>query len=78
MPVKQLFDPATEGIAAHFADDQTEVLQQATDLVLEITLDLDQLGPATRRSYLMTMFGGGYGHFVISSVRLTRIRAGSL
>jgi len=28
------------------ADDETEVLKQATDLVLEITLDLDQQRPA--------------------------------
>ncbi len=35
MPAKQLLDPAAENSAARLADDQTEVLQQATDLVLE-------------------------------------------
>ena len=31
------------------ADDETEVLKQATDLVLEITLDLDQQRPARQQ-----------------------------
>ncbi len=48
MPAEQLLDPAAEDSAARLADDQTEVLEQATDLVLEITLDLDQLGPAAQ------------------------------
>ncbi len=53
----QLFGPVAEDVAAHFADDQTEVLQQATDLVLEIAFDLDQLGAAVQeRPDLMTRY----------------------
>jgi hypothetical protein len=52
---KQLFGPAVEEMAARFANDKTVVLEQATDLVLKITLDLDQLGPAVQdRPDLMT------------------------
>ncbi len=55
LPANQLFGPATEDIAARLADDETVVLEQATDLVLEITLDLDQLSPAVQdRPDLMT------------------------
>ena len=48
LPATQLFGPAPEDIAARLADDETVVLGQATDLVLEITLGLDQLGPAVQ------------------------------
>ena len=55
MPAKQVFDPAREYAALRLADDETEVLQQAPDLVLEIALDLHQLGPAVQhRPNLMT------------------------
>jgi hypothetical protein len=46
MSSNQLFCPTMEDPAARFANDQAEVLEQATDLVLEIALDLDQLSPA--------------------------------
>ncbi len=39
-----------EDVAARLADDEAEVLEQATDLVLEIALDLDQQGPAVQDS----------------------------
>ncbi len=45
----ELFDPAAEDITAGFADDETEVLQEPTDLVLEIAPDLDQQGPTVQR-----------------------------
>jgi len=48
IPAKQLFDPATEDVISRFADDQNQVLEQTTDLVLKITLDLDQLVPAVQ------------------------------
>ncbi len=55
MAAKQLLDPAAEDSAARLADDQTEVFEQATDPVLEIALDLDQLGAAAQdRPDLMT------------------------
>jgi hypothetical protein len=38
VPTKQLLNPAGEDSAARLANDQTEVLQQAADLVLEIAL----------------------------------------
>jgi hypothetical protein len=50
MLVNQLFGPAAKDITTRFANDKTVVLQQATDLVLKIALDLDQLGPAIQYS----------------------------
>ena len=51
----ELFHPVAEDVATRFADAQAQVLQQATDLVLEIALDLDQLGPTVQdRPDLMT------------------------
>ena len=38
-------------LATRFAGDKAEVLEQATDLVLKIALDLDQLGPAWARPF---------------------------
>ena len=57
LPAKQLFDPAPEDLAARLADDESEVLEQAADLVLKIALDLDQLSPAVQnRPDLMTRY----------------------
>ena len=49
-PAKQFLGPLAEDIAARFADDETEVFQQATDRVLKITLDLHQQGPTVQDS----------------------------
>ncbi len=51
----ELFHSAAEDVALRLADAQAQVLQEATDLVLEIALDFDQLGPAVQdRPDLMT------------------------
>ena len=44
MSVEQFFGPSTKDIAARFANDKTVVLEQTTDLVFEIALNLNQLG----------------------------------
>ena len=41
MLTNEFFGPATEEVATGFANDQAMVLEQATDLVLEIALDLN-------------------------------------
>jgi hypothetical protein len=46
MPSNQFLDPMMEAPTSRFANAQAEVLEWATDLVFEIALDLDQLGPA--------------------------------
>ncbi len=54
-PSDKLFDPVAEDVATGLANAQAEVLQQATNLVLEIALDLDQLGAGVQdRPDLMT------------------------
>ena len=53
--VDQIFDPAAEDIALGRADDQADILEQTADLVVDIALGLDQLGPAVeQRPHLMT------------------------
>ena len=55
MPRDQLFHPASEDIALRLANDQAEVLEQATDLVAQIALDIDQQGAAVKhRAYAVT------------------------
>src|SRR4030095_5987299 len=45
----QLLGPHSKDIELGTADHETDVLEQATDLVLEITLDLDQQRPARQQ-----------------------------
>ena len=45
----QLLSAHGEDIKLGATDDETKVLEQATDLVLEITLDLDQQRPARQQ-----------------------------
>jgi hypothetical protein len=45
-PLDQLLGSHGEGIELGTADDETEVLKKAANMVLEIALDLDQQRPA--------------------------------